>query len=109
MFASRPSDLPQQTTSLISNKKIDDVMNIVKCLEESGLMEEGGSKTFKNQGREQKGRFLSMLLRALGAALLGNLLTCEWVKAKIFQEEVLRAGERRLEQTRIFNAASSSN
>ena len=33
------------------------------------------SKTIENETKEQKGRFLSMLLGTLGASLLGNLLS----------------------------------
>ena len=35
----------------------------------------GVTKTIKNETKEQKGGFLSMLLGTLGASLLGNLLT----------------------------------
>ena len=34
----------------------------------------GVTKTIKNERKEQKGGFLSMLLGTLGASLLGNLL-----------------------------------
>ena len=33
------------------------------------------TKTIKNEIKEQKGRFLSMLLGTFGASFLGNLLT----------------------------------
>ena len=33
------------------------------------------NQTIKNEAKEQKGRFYSMLLGTLGASLLGNLLT----------------------------------
>ena len=33
------------------------------------------TKTIKNETKEQKGRFLSMLLGTLGASLSGNILT----------------------------------
>ena len=33
------------------------------------------TKTIKNETKEQKGGFLSMLLGTLGASLLGNMLT----------------------------------
>ena len=102
ILAQRPSDLAQQTTLMISNKKIDDVVKIVKYLEESGLLVEGGSKTIKNQGREQKAIFLSMLLGTSSAALLGNLLKCERVKAKIVGLEVIRAGERMIRAGQNF-------
>ena len=35
----------------------------------------GVTKTIKNETKEQKGDFLSMLLGTLGASLLGNLLS----------------------------------
>ena len=50
---------------------------IIKFLEESGLLVKGLSKRTKNEAKEQKGGFLSMLLGALGASILGNLLTCK--------------------------------
>ena len=37
-------------------------------------MLKGVTKTIKNETKEQKGGFLSMLLGTLGASLLGNLL-----------------------------------
>ena len=36
-------------------------MNIIKCLEESGLLAEGVSETIKNKTKKQTGGFLSML------------------------------------------------
>ena len=44
-------------------------------LEESGLLIKGFSQSIKNEAKEQKGGFLSMLLGRLGASLLGNVLT----------------------------------
>ena len=38
-------------------------------------MLKGVTETVKNETKEQKGGFLSMLLGTLGASLLGNLLT----------------------------------
>ena len=63
------------TTLIISNEEINDIMKIVKSLEESGLFIKGVSQTIKNEAKEQKGDILRMLLGALGASLLGNLLT----------------------------------
>ena len=63
---------------------MNDMMKIVKSLEESGLLIKGVSKTIKNEAKEQKGGFLGMLLCALGASLLGNILT---------GKKVMRAGE----------------
>ena len=50
------------------------IMKIVKSLEECGLLIKGFSQTIKNEAKEQKGRFLGMLLGSLGANLLLNLL-----------------------------------
>ena len=86
---------------MISNEKVDDVVKIVKYLEESGLLVEGGGKTIKSQGREQNFK-ISMLLGTSSAALLGNLLKCERVKAKIVGLEVIRAGERMIRAGQNF-------
>ena len=68
-----------------------DIMKTVKSLEESGLLIKGVSKPIKNEAIEQKGRFLSMLLRTLGASLLGNLLTVKGIITA--GEGSLKAGE----------------
>ena len=49
-------------------------MKIVKSLEDSGLILKGVSKTIQNEAKEQKGRFLGMLVGTLDACLLGNML-----------------------------------
>ena len=61
-------------TLIISNKEMNDKMEIVQALEDSNILLKGVTKTIKNKTKEQKGRFLSMLLGTLGASLLGNLL-----------------------------------
>ena len=63
------------TTLINSNEEMNDIIKIVKSLEESGLLIKGVSKTIKNEEKEQKGGFLGMLLGTLGASLLRNLLT----------------------------------
>ena len=59
----------------MSNKDMDDLIKIVKSLENSGLLLKGVTESVQNDIKEQKGGFLSMLLGTLGASLLGNLLT----------------------------------
>ena len=54
---------------------MNDIIKIVKSLEDSGLLLKGVTETVQNEVKEQKGEFLSMLLGTLGASLLGNLLT----------------------------------
>ena len=51
------------TTLIISNEEMNDIIKIIKSLEESGLLIKGVSQTIKNEVNEQKGGFLSMLLR----------------------------------------------
>ena len=50
-------------------------MKIIQALEDSNILIKGVTKTIKNETKEQKGGFLSMLLGTLGASLLGNILT----------------------------------
>ena len=50
-------------------------MRILQHAEDSNILLKGVTKTRKNETKEQKGGFLSMLLGTLEASLLGNLLT----------------------------------
>ena len=54
------------TTLILSNKEMNDIIKAVNSLEESGLLIEGVIKTIENEAKEQKRRFLSMLLGNLG-------------------------------------------
>ena len=63
---------------------MQDLSEIVKSFEDSGLLLDGITKTVKNEVKKQKGGFLSMLLGTLGASLLGNMLA---------GRGVIRAGE----------------
>ena len=87
----RPLDLKKQTILIISNKEMNDIMKIIKSSEEFGVLIKGVSRKIKNEAKEQKGRFLGMLLDNLGASLLGNLLGS---KGKIRAGEgTIRAGQ----------------
>ena len=68
------SSAPHNTTLIISNDELKDIIEIVKSLQDSGLLLKGVSETIQNESKEQKGGFLSMLFGALGASLLGNIL-----------------------------------
>ena len=72
------------TALIISNEEMKDIMKIVKLLEGSGLLIKGMYETIKNETKEQKGRFLPLLLGTLAASLLGSVLT---------GRGVIRAGE----------------
>ena len=54
---------------------MNDIMKSVQVLEDYNVLLKGVTKTIKNETKEQKGGFLSMLLGTLGASLLRNLLT----------------------------------
>ena len=63
------------TTLIKSNDEIGDIIEIVKSLEDSGLLLKGVTDIFQNKVKQQKEGFITMLLGILGASLLGNLLT----------------------------------
>ena len=76
MSTFRTSYLPlRATTVIISNKEMNDILKIVKSLEESGLLINSVIGKNQNEAQEQKRGFLSVLLGTLGASLLRNLLT----------------------------------
>ena len=62
------------TTLIISNEEMNDIMKIIQAPENSNILIKGVIKTIKNKTKEQKGGFLSILLGTLRASLLGNLL-----------------------------------
>ena len=78
------------TTLIISNDEMEDIMKIVKSLEDSGLLLKGNSETIQNEVKEQKGGFLSMLLGKLGASLFGNMLAGKGINGA--GEGFIRAG-----------------
>ena len=51
-----------ETALTISNKEINDIMKLVKSLQESGLLIKGVSETSKNKPKEQKKRIFGLLL-----------------------------------------------
>ena len=55
------------TALIISNEEMEDIMKIVKSIEESGLILKGISETIQNEAKEQRGGFLPMLLGTLSA------------------------------------------
>ena len=79
------------TTLILSNKDMDDLIKIVKSLEDSGFLLKRVTESVQNELKEQRGEFLSMLLGTLGASLLGNLLAGR----RIYRagEGIVRAGE----------------
>ena len=76
------------TTLIISNDEMDDILKIVKSLENSGLLLKGVSETIQHEAKEQREGFLSMLLGTLGASLLGDIFSKD-----LSGKGVIRAGE----------------
>ena len=75
-------------TLIISNDEMDDILKIVKSLENSGVLLKGVSETIQHEAKEQRGGFLGMLLGTLGASLLGDVLS-----KGLSGKGVIRAGE----------------
>ena len=75
-------------TLIISNDEMDNILKIVKSLEDSGVLLKGISETIQHEDKEQRGGFLSLLLGTLGASLLGDILS-----KGLSGKGVIRAGE----------------
>ena len=91
--SSRSSSASHNTTLIISNNEIEDLIKIIKSLEDSALLLKGVTESVQNEVKEQKGGFLSMLLGTLGASLLGNLLTGKGIYRAGKGKGINRAGE----------------
>ena len=76
------------TTLIISNDEMNDILKIVKSLEDSAVLSKGVSETIQHEAKEQSGGFLSMLLGTLGVSLLGDVLS-----KRLSCKGVIRAGE----------------
>ena len=74
-------------------------MTIVQPLEDSNILLKGVTETIKNESKEQKEGFLSMLLDTSGASLLGNL----WERKRI-----VGAGSGNKKRKRIVRAGSGN-
>ena len=78
---------------------MNDITKIVQALVDSNILLKGATKTIKNETKEQKRRFLSMLLGTLRASLLGNLLA---------GKGIVRAGSGNKEGKGIVRAGSGN-
>ena len=56
ILGSGRSSAPKTTTLIISNNKMKDLIEIIKSLEDSGLLLKGVSKTIQNKAKEQNRR-----------------------------------------------------
>ena len=80
-------------TLIIWNNEIYDIIKMVKSLEDSGLLVKGITETVQDEVKEQKGGFLSALLGALGASLLGDLLIGKGIYRAAKGKGINRAGK----------------
>ena len=108
------------TMLIISNDEMKTITETVKSLEDSSLLPEGVSKIIqKNEAKEQREGFLSMLLGTLSASLLESILASKGINRA--GEEVVRVsygnkkGQKATTKRQdygnkiFFNAASSFN
>ena len=79
-----PHKLLLINTQVSKLRKVNDIMKIIKSLQESSLLIKGVRKTIKNEAKEQKGGFLGMLLGTLSVNFLQNMLA---------DKRVMSAGE----------------
>ena len=91
-----------------------DIIEIVKSLEDSGLLLKGASETIQNESKEQKRGFFSMLPGALGASLLGIISAGKGINragegAKRQGRRILKAGygNKKLRNTTTKNKKNS--
>ena len=92
---------------IIEEEDMQDIINIIKELENSDILLKGVSKTIENEIKEQRGGFLSMLLGTLGASLLGNLLTGKGIMRA--GDGIVGAGEESKKKTKFAITFSSIN
>ena len=59
---------------------MEEIIKIVKFLEDHGLLSKAVSEAIENEAKQQKGGFLTRLLGTFGAILLGNMLEGKGIK-----------------------------
>ena len=90
---------------IIEEEDMQDIIKIIKELENSDILLKGVSKTIEYEIKEQRGGLLSMLLGTLGASLLGNLLTGKGIMKA--GDGIVRAGEGSKKKTKFAITFSS--
>ena len=53
-----PLGITAAASAIISNKEMNDIMKIVRALEDSNILLKGVTKTIKTEAKEQKGGFM---------------------------------------------------
>ena len=88
-------------TTTFSNDEMDDILKIVKSLENSGVLLKGVSEAIQHEAKEQRGRLLGMLLGTLDASLLVDVLS-----KGLSGKGVIRAGEGTIRAGYSFKGSS---
>ena len=88
------SSSSHNTVLIISNDEMEDIIKIVKSLEDFCLLLKGVTETVQNEVKEQKLGFLSVLLGTFGARFVGNILTRQGINWAGKGQRINRAGER---------------
>ena len=60
-------------TLFISNENMDDIIKIVKSLENSGLLIDGATETVEHKTKNQKGRFLGAMMAPMDVSLIAPM------------------------------------
>ena len=92
---------------IIEQEDMNDIIKIIEALENFGILLKRVTKTIENETKKQRGGFLSMLLGALGASLLGNLLTGKGMMRA--GKGIVRAGEGAKKKPKFAITFSSFN
>ena len=79
-------------TLIISNREMNDIMEIAQTLEDSNILLKGVTKTIENETKEQKEGFLGMLIVTLEASLLGNMSAGKGIVGAGSGKGIVRAG-----------------
>ena len=78
-------------TLLISNEDVNDIIKIIKSLEDSGVLIDGVTETVKHERKKQEGGFVGALLVPLAASLVQPVISS--VVKGISGRGVRRAGK----------------
>ena len=92
---------------IIEQEDMNDIIKIIKALENFGILLKEVTKTIENETNEQRGGFLSMFIGTLGASLLSNLLTGKGMMRA--GEGIVRSGEGAKKKTKFAVTFSSFN
>ena len=84
-------------TLLISNEDVNDIIKIIKSLEDSGVLIDGVTETVKHERKKQEGGFVGALLVPLAASLVQPVISS--VVKGISGRGVRRAGKGHIDKS----------